>query len=813
MDIKPDVYEKLGTFYLGRDYDVGTKQMEDKLVLYDSKDLVTHGVVLGMTGSGKTGLCLALLEEAAMDGIPVIAIDPKGDIANFLLTFPNLSADEFKPWVNPDDAKRKGQSVDDFAADQAKTWEKGLADWGQSADRIKKLRDTIDVNIFTPGSSAGIPVSIVASLAAPAQEVIEDAEIFTERVESTATSLLSLAGVEGDPVQSPEHILLANIFTTNWSKGQDVTLESLVSQIQQPPFRKVGVVALDDFLSEKKRGALAMKINNLIASPSFAAWLQGVPLDMQKMLYLPDGKPRISIFSIAHLSDEQRMFFVSLLLTQLLGWMRSQSGTTSLRAIFYMDEIYGYLPPTAMPPSKKPMMILLKQARAFGLGMLLATQNPVDLDYKALSNIGTWWLGRLQTERDKARVLDGLEGAASTQNAKFDRGDMEKMLSALGNRIFLMNNVHEDQPVVFQVRWCMSYLPGPLSRAQIKTLMDPKRDQFEITSAAKPGGGPSPAKAASDDDGFTPPSEKGKSSAASGSAVRPQLPDAAVEYFMPAQGDNPSYQPALLRSATVLYIDDKKKINSRATVTVANAIDTASAKVDWDKFLDVPRDIDLSKLDKNPADGATFAELPAAAQKADTYSKIAKDFPNWVYANVQADISYSGQLDAYSNVGESEADFRTRITQKARELRDEAVQELRDKLGKQAKSISDDLASAIAKLQSQKVASSSATLSTVAQIGASLLGSFLGRKGSLVTATTINKAGSAWKDSQQASVTAGQVEDLKNQLKALDQQLEDESKKIDAQYDPGSITLETTKLQPQKKNITASAVGILWTPQ
>jgi hypothetical protein len=575
----------------------------------------------------------------------------------------------------------------------------------------------------------------------------------------------------------------------------------------------VGVVAVDDFLSEKKRGALAMKINNLIASPSFAAWLQGVPLDMQKMLYLPDGKPRISIFSIAHLSDEQRMFFVSLLLTQLLGWMRSQSGTTSLRAMFYMDEIYGYLPPTAMPPSKKPMMILLKQARAFGLGMLLATQNPVDLDYKALSNIGTWWLGRLQTERDKARVLDGLEGAPSSQNAKFDRNDMEKMLSALGNRIFLMNNVHEDRPAVFQVRWCMSYLPGPLSRSQIKTLMDPKRDQFEVTSTARPGVASSTANAANDDDGFTPPSAKGKSSDASSSAVRPQLPEAAAEYFMAAQGANPAYQPALLRSATVLYIDDKKKINSRTTVTVANAIDLSAGKVDWDRLLGIPRDLDLSELDKNPAEDATFAELPASALKAENYAKIAKDFPNWVYANVQADIHYSEQLDAYSNVGESEADFRTRITQKARELRDKAVQELRDKLSKQAKSINDDLAAAIAKLQSQKAATSSATLSTVAQIGASLLGSFLGRKGSLVTATTINKAGSAWKDSQQSSITAAQVEDLKNQLKGLDQQLEDESKKIDAQYDPGSITLETTKLQPQKKNITVSAVGILWMPQ
>jgi hypothetical protein len=248
-------------------------------------------------------------------------------------------------------------------------------------------------------------------------------------------------------------------------------------------------------------------------------------------------------------------------------------------------------------------------------------------------------------------------------------------------------------------------------------------------------------------------------------------------------------------------------------VTVANAIDTANAKVDWDKFCDVPRDIDLSKLDNDPVDGASFGELPAAAQKAATYTKIAKDFPDWVYANVQAEVHFAPLLEAYSNVGESQADFRVRVSQTARELRDKAVEALRAKLGKQAKSIQDDLQSAIAKLQSQKAASSSATLSTVAQIGASLLGSFLGRKSSVVTATAINKAGSAYKDSQQANLTAAQVEDLKNQLKGLDQQLDDESKKIDAQYNPGSVSLETTKLQPLKKNITTNAVGILWMPR
>jgi hypothetical protein len=419
MTISPEQYEKLGTFYLGRGYDLEAKTLKDDLILYDSKDLVTHGVVLGMTGSGKTGLCLALLEEAAMDGVPLIAIDPKGDIGNALLTFPDLSCRRIQAWVNADDARRKGVSVDDFAKQQSETWQKGLGDWGQSAARITKLRETVDMAIYTPGSNAGLPVSILSSLDCPPVEVMDDAETLADRIESTVSSMLGLMDIDADPVQSPEHILMSNIVAHCWKKGQNVTLENLVRHIQQPPIRKVGVVDIDSFMPEAKRTALAMKLNNLIASPGFASWLEGEPLNIQRMYYTETGKPRVTIFNIAHLSDSERMFFVSLLLNQLLGWMRAQQGTTSLRALFYMDEIYGYLPPSAMPPSKKPMMILLKQARAFGLGILLATQNPVDLDYKALANIGTWWIGRLQTERDKARLLDGLEGAVSTSGGNF----------------------------------------------------------------------------------------------------------------------------------------------------------------------------------------------------------------------------------------------------------------------------------------------------------------------------------------------------------------------------------------------------------
>ena len=468
-------YEKLGVFYLGRPYDPTTRSPKTGTILYDSRDLVTHAVCVGMTGSGKTGLCISLIEEAALDGVPTIAIDPKGDLTNLMLTFPDLRPEDFRPWINEEDAAKKGLTPDAFAAQQAQMWKDGLASWGQDGDRIRRLRDAAEFAIYTPGSSAGIPISILSSFAAPPEALREDGELLRERVVTTVTSLLGLVGIEADPIQSREHILLSTIFTNAWTQGRDLDVAALVGQIQKPPVGRIGVLDVESFYPEKERQKLALAMNNLVAAPGFSSWLEGVPLDIATLLRTPEGKPRVAIISIAHLSDAERMFFVSLLLNQVLGWVRTQSGTTSLRAILYMDEIFGYFPPVATPPSKQPLLTLLKQARAFGLGVVLATQNPVDLDYKGLANTGTWLLGRLQTERDKARVLEGLEGVAATANASFDRGQIDTLLAGLGNRIFLLNDVHEDGPRVMESRWAMSYLRGPLTRDQIKKLMDGKR--------------------------------------------------------------------------------------------------------------------------------------------------------------------------------------------------------------------------------------------------------------------------------------------------------------------------------------------------
>ena len=461
-------FEKLGSFYLGKRYDEGAGSLADDLVLYDAKDLTTHAVIIGMTGSGKTGLGVGILEEAALDHIPVIAIDPKGDMGNLLLTFPKLAAQDFRPWVNTRAASDKGQTADEYAAAQAALWKKGLGEWGQTGKRIRQLRNSVDMAIYTPGSNAGLPVSVLQSFAAPDTALRDDVDLYRERVQATATGILTLLGIDADPVSSREHILVSRLLDHAWRQGQDMDIAGLIAAIQEPPFTQIGVMGVDAFFPAKDRFALAMRLNNLLAAPGFEAWMQGAPLDARTLFYTAEGKPRISIMSIAHLDDDLRMFFVSMLLNEIISWMRAQPGTPSLRAILYMDEIFGFMPPVANPPSKTLFLTLLKQARAYGLGLVLATQNPVDLDYKGLSNTGTWFIGRLQTERDKARVMEGLEGASQ---GDFDKQRMERTLAGLGKRRFLLHNVHEDEAVVFGTRWVMSYLAGPLTRDHIRTLM------------------------------------------------------------------------------------------------------------------------------------------------------------------------------------------------------------------------------------------------------------------------------------------------------------------------------------------------------
>lgn len=800
MEIRTEDYEQLGKFYLGRTYDLGEKALGEELVVYDSKDLVTHGVVLGMTGSGKTGLCLTLIEEAAMDNIPALIIDPKGDIANLLLTFPNLAPEDFRPWINEDDAAKKGLSPDEYAAKTASTWQKGLADWGQPVKRISDLRQKVDMAVYTPGSNAGLPVSILSSLDVPDFEILDDAESLSERIESTVSSLLSLVGNNADPLRDPEHILLSNIFASTWKAGHGITLETLVRHIQVPPFDKIGVMDLETVCPQKSRLDLAMKMNNLLASPGFSTWLEGEPLDIKRMLHTPEGKPRISIFCISHLNDAERMFFVSLLLNQTLGWMRAQSGTTSLRALLYMDEIYGYLPPSAMPPSKKPMMTMLKQARAFGLGVLLATQNPVDLDYKALSNIGTWWLGRLQTERDKARVLDGLEGAAASNNSGFDRAKLEQLLAGLGNRIFLMNNVNDDAPTIFHVRWVMSFLTGPLARGQIKKLMDPKRAEIAAARAA------APAPAA---DAPAPPAPK---------PLRPKMPRGVKEFFIPAgpglSAEEITYLPSVIRIGEVRFQDDaQKSLSAPEIFALVNAIDSNNGEVNWNQNMPLPPGLTVSQLGTDPVEGASFADLPQSLLDEKLWSKLGKDFVDWIYSHRTAKVYKSLLSGLRSNLGEPEGDFRSRLVHAAREARDLKVEELRATYAKRIKASEDKVSKAMNLVEDQKAQANTAKMDTAMKVGGTILGAILGKRVSLTSGrTAMSGASRAWKESRDVSRANEQVEQYQRELAELEDECEAQIEQLRSAMDPMRESLESVTLTPLKKNCSAKAVGIVWMP-
>lgn len=793
-------FEKLGTFYLGKVFDPKAQQVKDDLLLYSSKDLTTHAVCVGMTGSGKTGLCIGLIEEAAIDGVPAILIDPKGDLGNLLLTFPNLQGADFLPWINPDEARNKNLSPKDYADKQAALWAKGLGDWGQDGKRIQRLKDSAEMLIYTPGSNAGLPVSILNTFAAPGKEIIEDQDLLRERIGTTVSSLLGLVGIDADPIQSKEHILLSTILDAAWQKGENLDLAALIQQVQTPPVQKIGVLDLETFYPSKERFTLVMALNNLLASPGFNAWLEGTPLDIGQILYTPEGKPRVAIFSIAHLSDPERMFFVSLLMNQVLGWMRTQPGTNSLRAIVYMDEIFGYLPPTGNPPSKTPMLTLLKQARAFGVGMVFATQNPVDLDYKALSNMGTWFIGRLQTERDKARLLDGLESAAS---GSFNRSQIEKIISNLGSRVFLLNNTHEDAPELFQTRWVLSYLRGPLTRDQIKKLMEPLKGRSAVApSATTVTAAPVPA-VASDT-----------------SSQPPALPPGLQQFYVPARGGAPTgskllYQPKILGAAKIHYSDAKSKVDSTKSLVCTTAITNNAIPVLWDnaETMDVP----ATDLEKSPRSEALFSNLPPAASQAKNYSDWEKDFGTWLYGSQRLDLLQSPSLKATSNPGEDERDFRVRLQQLAREERDEKIEALRDKYASKLATLQERKRRAEQTVEKQAEQAKKAKLDTALSVGATLLGAFTGRK--VLSQSNISKAKTAMRGFSKSADEGQDVKRAQETVEAIDQQITDlntqfqaDTAELERKIDPLTETLETLSLKPKKTDIHVQLTTLTWVP-
>ncbi|HOU14920.1 MAG TPA: ATP-binding protein [Anaerolineae bacterium] len=817
-------FEKLGVFYLGKEYDLEKKAAKDALLLYDSKDLVTHAVAVGMTGSGKTGLCIGLIEEAAIDGIPAIVIDPKGDLGNLLLTFPQLRGEDFLPWINADDARQKGLTPQAYADAQAALWQKGLASWGQDGARIQKLRDAADFVIYTPASNAGVSVSILKSFAAPLPAVLDDGEMMRERVGTTVTSLLGLLGIDADPIQSREYILLSTILDLTWRQGRDVDLAALIQLVQTPPVSKIGVLDLDSFYPAKDRFALVMALNNLLASPGFSAWLEGEPLDIGQILYTPQGKPRIAIFSIAHLGDRERMFFVSLLLNQVLSWMRNLSGTTSLRALLYIDELFGYLPPIGNPPSKLPLLTMLKQARAFGVGVVLATQNPVDLDYKALSNAGTWFIGRLQTERDKARLLDGLEGAAASIGGRFDRRAMEQTLAGLGNRVFLLNNVHEDAPVIFTTRWAMSYLRGPITREQIRALMEPRK---AAARTATPATMPSPAIAATT--AFAPttvtaptvaaPVAAVPAAAAPSAGAAPTLSPDVSRFFVPVRGSRKSrtvvYKPYLLGAARTHFVDTKVGVDQTADIVAVTPITDTPIPVDWAQAKVI--DLAVTDLEKIGEPDAQYGALPTAAAQARSYTAWNRDFATWVYGTQKFELLRSPGLKLIAAPDESERDFSLRIQQIAREQRDAALDALRKKYAPRLTALQERLRKAQQAVEREQAQARQAGLQTAVNVGATLLGALVGRKA--VSSSTVGKAATTAKSvgraSQQREDVARAeetVEVLQKQLADLQAEFDAETQTLAAKMEQLATQVDRIVIKPRKTDIAVQLVSLVWMP-
>ena len=794
-------FDKLGVFYLGREYDLAKKTGLEDLLLYDSKDLVTHAVCIGMTGSGKTGLCMDLIEEAAIDGVPAIVIDPKGDITNLLLTFPNLESKDFAPWINEEDAEKKGLSPEEYAKQQADLWKNGLLKWGQDGKRIQRLRDSADFVIYTPGSNAGMPISILKSFSAPQQEIRDDAELLQESINTTVTSLLSLLGIAADPIRSREHILLSTIFADHWQKGEDLDLGSLIQLIQNPPMTRIGVLDLESFYPSKDRFVLAMQLNNLLAAPGFNLWLEGDALNVGGLLHSSNGKPKVSIFYIAHLSDTQRMFFVSLLLNQIVGWMRTQSGTTSLRSILYIDEVFGYLPPVASPPSKLPLLTLLKQARAFGLGVVLATQNPIDLDYKALSNAGTWFLGRLQTERDKERVLDGLEGAAVSGQKQFNRRFFDQMLSGLGNRIFLMNNVHEDVPVVFETRWAMSYLRGPLTRDQIKILMDPTKKQITAIPAQETA----PIASLTVSATLRPTILKGVS--------KPMVPPDVPEYFMPLDRNfKPTeslvYQPMIVGAAQVVFSDQKAKVNiAKEQVFLAPVTDNP-IPVNWDNAEQA--NMKITELRKYPLENCSFAELPPATLQEKNYTIWAKDFTSWLTRTQRIQLFKSPRLNEISRPEEAERDFRIRLEQKAREERDIQVAKLRQKYTSTFSRLDERVRKAKMALDEQQAQARSQKYNVAVSIGEAILGGFLGRRSSSRASRATRAISRSQKESRDKENAEENLKAAEQERARLEKQFQEEVKNTETKIDALKENLETIQISPSKTDITVRLLALVW---
>ena len=800
---------KSDKFFLGNTYDLENSAMGEDRIVYDPDDLTTHAVITGMTGSGKTGLGVIMLEEAALQGIPAIVVDPKGDLTNLLLHFPDLLPEDFQPWVDEDAARRDGKSVEEAAEDAAALWKKGLASYGIGKPELEALRDAVEYAVYSPGSDSGLPVSILASFEAPDIPWEGNKELLRDKISSTVTAILGLIGYDNiDPVRSKEHILLSNIFEEAWQAHSDLDMATLINQVQSPPFDKLGVLPLEHFYPEKERFELAMLLNNFLAAPAFQTWMEGQPLDVGSLLFTPSGKPRHSVFYLAHLSDQERMFFVTLLYSAIEGWMRTQKGAGSLRALVYFDEIAGYLPPVSNPPSKTIIIRMLKQARAFGVGLILATQNPIDFDYKALSNAGTWMIGKLQTDQDKARLLDGLEGAAPGVS----RGEFDRKISLLDKRVFLLHNVHEDEPKVFHTRWAMNYLPGPLTRVQlpiINALVDAQT--HGVSEAA-----------------LETETSTGEETAKLGQYLQPAVPGSISVNYMPANKGlskaleevseslgatttQPAllYRPALAGQVRVAFLDRKHNINKEKVYAVRIEEMRRKGLVRWNDHLVAP--IDIDDLARSPLPNASFDTLDDLPVIDSKYIKSLKsDFQDWIYRTQTMVVRVNEALDVVAGPDVSEDEFEKLCAKAAEKKKDEALDAIRDKYETKLDKIEDKLQDEIQDLEEDKAELSHRRMEEGGKALENIIGLIGGRRRSLSTSLTKRRMTSKAKADMKA--TEQEIKELEEELAAMEVELVEELEKAGEDWEDVMGQTVEVPVSPYKKNIFIEMFGLVWLP-
>jgi len=793
MENTISLYEKLGLFYFGKEVDPTTLETTEELFLYKSKNFTTHAAIIGMTGSGKTGLGIGIIEEASIDKIPSIIIDPKGDMGNLLLSFPELKTEDFEEWIDADEARSKDMDLKSYAAKVAGNWKKGLESFHQDKNRIKLYKENADFTIYTPGSSAGIPLSVLSSFEVPSEDILDDPDTLSSMINSTVMGLLALINIKADPLTSKEYMLLATIFSYFWKKKKNLSLEKLIGNIANPPFEKVGVLNLKLFYPQNERLKLAMLLNNVLASPGFSMWTEGESLDIQKLLYTKEGNPRVSILSIAHLDTVQRMFFVTLFLNKYISWMRQQRGTPSLRTLLYMDEIFGFFPATSNPPSKKPMLILLKQARAYGVGVVLATQNPIDLDYKGLSNIGSWFLGRLQTKQDKDRVMDGL---IKNSTDSLSRNEIGSLLSNMKKRTFLLKSAHLDRLSLFQTRWVLSYLRGPLSKPEIKRLMEEKNKlRNKIKAEVEEG------------------TIKEDSQISKKTASLPLISDKIKQYFLDNSPYNEKviFEPKILLKGKIKFYSESKKIDEKEEVFLKLPIDQNMTEINFENGILTEDDVGL--YETKSVENAKFYPLPSFIEGMKDFKAVENRFKDFLYRTKRLNLYTSKEFKLISKPGEELSSFKVKLIELLREKKDEEVDKLREKFEKKEKTLQKKYNSLLGKLEKEETDTKTVTTESVLSLGASVLGAFLGRSkvGNLSSGVVgLRRANRIFKERKDVRLVKDKIEDLKKEIEELEGELNEKIEEISEKINIDNYEIETLSLQPKKSNISNLSVSLLW---